>query len=205
LAVTASSTARGTWGVNSFNSAYPGITLDGIANCYATTSLGPLPVGSAPGAMIWVGTIANPGSTNGQIVSYGTGAGTTRTIRQSTAGFYGVSDSSNTVSASASNFSPAIVYGDWSGTVENGYMNGAAFSGNPKTIGSLNTGATRLRVGANVSASPGGFTPSVVSDVMILSGVPSIADRQRLEGYFAWNRGLANVLPAKHPYKGAPP
>lgn len=33
----------------------------------------------------------------------------------------------------------------------------------------------------------------------------SIDDRQRLEGYYAWKWGLAENLPALHPYKTSPP
>ncbi len=41
--------------------------------------------------------------------------------------------------------------------------------------------------------------------LVILKGAASSAERQRLEGYLAWQAGLASVLASNHPYKGAPP
>lgn len=37
------------------------------------------------------------------------------------------------------------------------------------------------------------------------SAIPAAADFQRLEGWAAWRWGLVALLPAGHPYKGAPP
>jgi len=56
------------------------------------------------------------------------------------------------------------------------------------TIGSANNGAL-------------GF----LGDIAELVITHSIADRQKLEGYMLWDRGLESLLPADHPYKDAAP
>lgn len=49
-------------------------------------------------------------------------------------------------------------------------------------------------------------TPDLdVAEVICYEGAVSDADYQRAEGYLAHRWGLADSLPAEHPYKGAPP
>lgn len=208
LAITATTTARATWGATSFNSSYPGMTFDGSANCYVTTALTSLPTGSSPGE-IWVvslGTNQGLGVAAYALNYGGTSAGTGRIVGKTNAGNARVSDGSTTNSSNTVQTTPGHIWsGNWSGTVQNGFLDGTAFGTNPATISSLNTGTTRARVGASNSTSASLFYQGVISDIMVLLGVLSTADRQRMEGFFAWNRGLVSVLPASHPYVGAPP
>jgi len=42
-------------------------------------------------------------------------------------------------------------------------------------------------------------------EVVLLDKAASIANRQKIEGYFAWKYGLTDALPASHPYKNSAP
>lgn len=205
LAVTATTTARPTWGAASFNSVYPGVTFDGVANALTAASTGNLPVGSTAGNLAAVFSIPSAGIANGRIITMGSSGSNSRDLRQGSAGKPTVSDGSTTISSSAgTNFSPLILVGDWSGTTEDGWINGAALSGNPTTISSLNTGNSRVRLGANPAVSPSGFGAMVLVDALVTTLV-SAADRQKLEGYFAWKYAFQSSLTAGHPYAGKAP
>jgi hypothetical protein len=41
--------------------------------------------------------------------------------------------------------------------------------------------------------------------LVIMQGAATAAERQRMEGYLAWQVGLASLLPGNHPFKAAPP
>jgi hypothetical protein len=56
------------------------------------------------------------------------------------------------------------------------------------------------RIGAAIQA--GNFR---VRELVFVNGNPVEADRQKLEGYLAWNNDIVDKLPADHPYKNAPP
>lgn len=205
LALTATTTARPTWGATSFNSAYAGLTFDGTANCFVTTTLTALPTGANAGEIWYVGSATHQ-ATTAQFVAYGgTAANSARLMQKTNTDAPSVTD--RTVSAADlanTCLSPCILKGDWSATVMNGYVNGTLFSQCPATIPSLNTGTTRMRVGAG-NGTAAGFVQMVLSDIIITSAVSSTANRQKMEGYLAWNRGLSSVLPASHPYKLGPP
>lgn len=55
------------------------------------------------------------------------------------------------------------------------------------------------------SHSNGGFWRGHVAELVIVEGVLSTNDRQKLEGYLAWNNGQEALLPVGHPYKAAAP
>jgi hypothetical protein len=44
-----------------------------------------------------------------------------------------------------------------------------------------------------------------VRELVFVDGNPSATDRQKLEGYLAWNNDIVDKLPADHPYKNARP
>lgn len=44
-----------------------------------------------------------------------------------------------------------------------------------------------------------------VIEIVIVTGVISDINRQKIEGYMTWRGGLSSSLPADHPYKSAPP
>jgi hypothetical protein len=213
LAVTATTTARATWGAASFNSAYPGLTFDGSANCYVATSFAALPTGATAGEIWAVGTAVSSANA-GYCAAYGTsGAATDRSVRHGTASDTAVISDGSTAStgpASSPLTSPFILCGQWSGTAMTGFVNGNAFAGNPATIATLNTGTTRLRIGALNGTSAASFFQGVLALVAVTSVVSSTAQRQKMEGFLAWKYGLqtaaGSFLPSGHPYAfGRPP
>lgn len=205
MAVTATTTARPTWSATSFNSAYPGVTFDGSANTMVSTTLTTLPTGSTAGEIWVLGNFTTSGSL-GIMAGYGGTAGSTfRAIRKSTVDLSAVTDGTVTI-AGASVTGNHILMGDWSGTTETGYLDGTVLSGAPGTIASLNTSTTRLRIGASTATSAASFLLGVISEVIIITGQLSASDRQKLEGYLAWQGGLAgSLLPVTHLYRWAPP
>lgn len=60
-----------------------------------------------------------------------------------------------------------------------------------------------LNIGRWVAGS--NFAAMTAGEIVLLSGLLSAPDRQRLEGYLAWKWGLEANLPANHPYKLLPP
>lgn len=215
LAVTATTTARPTWGSRTLGESTagandgiaPGIRFDGVANFFVTTVLTALPTGSTPGEL-WAVCLPTTTGSASRVAGYGTsGASASRAIWKSGTDKAEVTDGTvgNQSAASVALGVGHIVGGNFSGTSMNGFLDGVAGTSNPSVISALNTPATRLRIGADVGTTPSVFYPGVVSDVMILSGVLSTSDRQKLEGYFAWQRGLASMLPNSHPYKNQAP
>jgi len=206
LSVTATTTARPTWGATSFNGTFPGLTFDGVANCLLTSTLTALPTGANAGE-IWA-LCTQVSAQTSTVAAYGAiTAGQLRRVSASGTFHPFVTDGTTNNQDAGANLlsSPAIVSGQFFSTTENGWINGTAFTPNPTTIGSLNTGTTRLRIGASNSTSAASFFGGVISDVMVISGTLSTSQRQQLEGFFAWNRGLVASLPNGHPYQGAPP
>ena len=69
--------------------------------------------------------------------------------------------------------------------------------------GSLFGDDPQFIIGDKVGA---GFTGDyVIGEILILDGVPSEEDQQRIEGYLAWKWDLTSSLPNDHPYKDTQP
>ena len=51
----------------------------------------------------------------------------------------------------------------------------------------------------------GGWFEHSDAEIVLCRGALTLADMQRMEGYLAWQWGLADSLPVGHPYKAAPP
>lgn len=202
LAITAATSARPTYGAAVFNSAYAGLTHDGIANCLVSTTLTTLPTSSTAGwAMVLVSSTSV--AALAQIMTYGgTANGTLRSLRQTSGNSGQASDGTTGTAGPANVFVGAhMLYGDWSGTAENCYVDGTIAASSPATIGSLNTGTTRIRLGASNGTSAANFYNGIVRHCLIGTGTLSTANRQRLEGWLAWDSNLTSVLPSSHPYK----
>lgn len=75
----------------------------------------------------------------------------------------------------------------------------------------LSTGSTsnidspRIRIGASSTVTPSVGFVSVAAIIASSGGLPSAGERQKLEGWAAWQLGLVANLPGGHPYKSAPP
>jgi hypothetical protein len=120
------------------------------------------------------------------------------------------SDSFASVSSSGSfNTSPAIAafYRNWSAGNGSIFYNGNAGDPLDSSFGTSgntsNTASQAVRLGstsANLN-----FFQGIVSEVIVITGVPVQADRQRIEGYLAHKWGLTANLPSDHPYKTVGP
>ncbi len=205
-AITATTTARPTWGATSFNSAYPGLTFDGTANCFVTTTLTNFPTGANAGEIWAVGSCTTNASTT-HIFTYGGAFGTAvaRSLRKAPAASNRFNFSDGSASASVLNppttTSPFVGRANFTGTAMRGWINGTENATDPVTIATLNTGTTRLRIAANNTTGAANFGQMVGADFLILSGVLSTADAQKMEGYFAWTYGFQASLPDTHPYQ----
>lgn len=79
---------------------------------------------------------------------------------------------------------------------------------NGSTISSVNdtsfpTSTWSLFVGSEIA---GAYQANALaSEIIIIGGILSTTDRQRLEGYLAWKWGLEANLPANHPFRNTPP
>ena len=62
-----------------------------------------------------------------------------------------------------------------------------------------------IRLGADHDLSGANYSNILFNEYVVIDGVLSTADRQKLEGYLAHKWGLEGNLPAAHPYKSAAP
>lgn len=188
----------------SFNSAYPGVTFDGIDDNLGVTTLTALPTGSTPGEIWCIGTNTGLVSVLSIPVVVGTGAAASRRHQASTLALLGIAAVNDGTAANSSLVpwtSPLIVKGDWSGTAMNCFVNGVPTASNPATIATLNTNNTRARIGSSSNASPSNFWTGPIRHVVVAQGVLSTTLRQKMEGWFAWDSGLQSALPNSHPFK----
>jgi hypothetical protein len=104
----------------------------------------------------------------------------------------------------------SIVTGFWhilagtfgSGTVT-GFLDGTSFG--TGSLASIPSGTRAIALGQRYGQA--GIYPFVgdLAAVVIVTTTLTVADRQRLEGYFAWKYGIVANLPTNHPYKNDPP
>lgn len=213
MATTAATTAIPTWNATSWTAnSKPGVTFDGVANCMASTSLTTLPTAAVAGEVWLLATQATLGTTAGGTipVQYGGTGGSRRLSRQPVSNVNRVreSDGTATLTDTVTNYSGAhIIGGFWSGTTMGLRIDGADASPATMTITSLNTGTTRLRIGASNATTADSFFSGVVRHVIIPTLLTS-TQRLQLEGYLAWDgwsSAASNPLPSTHPYKFSPP
>ncbi|MBD2515200.1 hypothetical protein H6G93_09300 [Nostoc sp. FACHB-973] len=57
----------------------------------------------------------------------------------------------------------------------------------------------------NVNGSPTNSLIGRMGHIVIMPRVPSLVERQKLEGFLAWNSNLSSLLQVTHPYKNTPP
>lgn len=207
VAVTATTTARPTWSATSFDTGKPGLTFDGTANALSISSTAAVPTGSTAGELVAV-CKANDTAAAQSVVAYGaTTAGQNRRMGVNSNEKIFITDgtTSNSDSGSVTGVTPSILVGEEFSTTQNCWINGNASSSNPTTAGSLNTGTTRLRIGASAATSASIFWNGVIADIMVFQGTFTQADRQKLEGYFAWKYQFNFSLASGHPYRFTQP
>lgn len=212
IATTATAGLEPISAATSFNGAYRGLTFDGTDDCLVATSFAALPSGATAGE-IWAiaNNTAAGASTGGKaIIRYGSGAAsaTNRGLQRNSVtsvnraqGTDGITNLTDT----AIDFSgPHILGGWWSGTTEFGRIDGRDFSPASTTIATLATTAGRLRLGAFNLTSASGFWQGIISDIFVTTALTG-TEREKLEGWGAWNKELTARLPSGHPYKSAAP
>jgi hypothetical protein len=200
LAVTATGAARPLWEVASFNG-LPGITFNGIANCFVTTDLSTLPTGSTAGE-IWAVVRQDTESTITQskyMVSYGgTSAETSRNIYRTAASLLNRArcddgTTSTTVPPATYPFNGlSIIRAGWSGTTQS--ISALGLTPTTGTISALNTGTTRLSIGALNNSGGSGFWIGAVCHVMITTGTLTDAQADGLYRWLAWDSGILGSL-----------
>lgn len=218
---TATTTARPTWAATSFDGVRSAVTFDGSANAMATTTFTALPVTTDPGWMFMVGADDSATSDTTSVksaVGYGTSTtGNGRYLRRlyngslSTsalfAGGTGTAPDWNSAAALGTRFMGFAQFlpdgGSANGAVD-GRLNGDTTASLVR-IGAMNTTSTRLRLGSSIATGASSFWQGKLRTVVIGAGILPLADRQRLEGFYAANSGLQSLLPQEHPYKNAPP
>lgn len=205
ISTTATTTARPTWTATAFNGVKSGVTCDGVANTLTNTSFAALPTGSTAGE-IWV-IAQKRGSFTGQVIMmrYGTGAATLRSMQQAGTGPLqpGINDGTTLHQDNGSAINDGqllVMMGAWSGTTEEGRLNGRPFSNVPATIATLATGTTRLRICAAIAGTATAFGDFVIREIDVVTTL-SFDDRQRMEGYAQADGLLWGLLPYNHPYR----
>lgn len=202
IALTGTTTARPTWASNSFNASKAGLTFDGTATALAGTSITALPNAAVAGEM-WLSMTQTLAQT-GVILSYGGIAAGARRKLTANATFHPILSDGTTNNQDLTGrviSLPSAVAGQMFSTTANGFNTGVAFAANPVTIGALNTGTTRMRLGADNNTAAASFFGGVIRHAIILTGTLALADRQRLEGFLAWDGGFQASLPQTHPYQ----
>lgn len=195
----------------SFNSAYGGVTFDGVDDYLLVASTGTLPVGTTSGEIY--SSLSNTAVDNvvRLALAYGTSTiDASRGIgRPATHPKTRISDQTNNLldDGVVNPFAgAAIVNGKWDAGTEYGFINGYPFSPTASMAAPFVTATTRTTFGAGANAPPppnnwqGAFR-----HVMVINGVLSTADRQRMEGWLAWDGGMTGLLPSGHPYKTVRP
>jgi len=114
---------------------------------------------------------------------------------QSSSGWF-VGGRSLTVPYSTNEFTMRSAWTSVSGQNQKRYSNAVA-TAEGAYQGSLGMSAIGDYFNRNVNIS--------VREFVYVDGEPSESDRQKLEGYMAWNSDMEDKLPDDHPYKSSPP
>ncbi|MDC1167903.1 hypothetical protein OAT36_03215, partial [Flavobacteriaceae bacterium] len=87
------------------------------------------------------------------------------------------------------------------------YQNGELKATKNSFTGVNNTGTELGSIGVTpgTSGTNNEFLVGDIREIIVVKSQPSLADRQKIEGYLAHKWGLAASLPADHPYKNAAP
>ena len=209
VSLTGSTTARPTWSATSFNASgasCAALTFNGTANCLTGTSFGSIPVSTTPGTIMVAGSGAGTADANSRfIIAYGgTASGSQRRVGKNTADTaVGGDGTTQTSGGTLLNWlDEAIVSLDFAATTYTLAANGTV--GTPTTGATLNTTATRIRIGASTATTAANFWKGMVRHVFVTTALTT-TQRQQLEGWLAWDCGLTALLPATHPYKYARP
>jgi len=195
----------------SFNSAYAGVTFDGTDDRLSIASIGSLPTGTTGGDIYALISQDEVGTVTGvkNILSYGSNAvNLSRRLRRNPASSINrlsATDAGVNLQDTLVNFSGYhIASARWDSAAMFLYLDGTATT--PATVASsFNTATTSIftTIGAHVTATSE-YWKGLIRHIFVTTTLVT-ADRQKLEGWMAWDVALASLLPAGHPYKAAPP
>ena len=201
----ATASAQPAYGASGLSSGHPGLTFNGSSTYLQNTAAALL--ATTPFSVFVVGTLAPSAASYSRLVSllqsggdYGAGGVAPIRTASATSITYGIFNNSG--SANVVNNTPVLMegYADKSTTAVCG-VNGVTVSGEAMP-GVSGVTMPDMYLGAFNGS---GFWPGVVAEFVLLSGVLSASDLQKIEGYLAWNNGTQASLPAGHPYKTVAP
>jgi hypothetical protein len=205
LTITATTTLRPTYSATAHTPpngvAVPGISFNG-ANAFVSTTLTNIPTGANAGEL-WL-LFLTTSNLSQTMFGYGTQSASSRRSLQvlGSNGRSRVTDQTVSIDDSISllgNGGVHVLGGRWQGTTMQSRLNGRLIGSS--TIATLATGATRLRLGADLSTSPASFATIIVFEALITDPLSDL-QQQQLEAWLlrkvSWHH---NRLPATHPFR----
>lgn len=198
ISMAAAAAERPTWSAAALNGK-PGLTFDGVANCFANTSFAALPTG-ANASEIWAVVDYTGGGSARAIFTYGgISAGQLRRLNSTGAGFYQVGDATTTlIDTAVAAAGIRVVGGIFTGANLEGRVAGRDF--NPASTALVPaTGTTRARIGASNNTAASLFWQGVIRHVLV-TGALTGGERLKMEGYLAWDVASQSMLVGGHAY-----
>lgn len=152
-----------------------------IFDASANTGVSRFTVFAGSGAGIWGGAARRPDASSAQVLS-----------------------SSET--ANDTNFHLCYFHADFSAATALIRFDGVPDVASPFLTAGLTSNIDSMRINVGANAANSGFGYMTIAAIISGSGsLPSAGDRERLEGWAAWQLGLQGNLPISHPYKSAAP
>jgi hypothetical protein len=194
---------------------HPGVTFDGSAMWLDGPDVtGILPLGADPGTHVGVLSQNAPQAVSSPIAynqfGYG-GDGAvhgSRTIRvgtnPTTQQHLILHDGTDNLADANLASGALVVSAHFEGQTAYGWLNGAPFSPASAPM-AFSSAGQRFRISGRVAIAVPVDQFALSSMRHIFLGTMSDADRQRLEGWGAWDAGIASQLPSDHPYRNSPP
>jgi hypothetical protein len=183
-----------TYSANGFRGGYPTITTDGVDDVIVSSFGITL---SHPFTRIAVFTpLATLASAGGNTAIMHTSFGNRVADYIDLSGNYAQDAGTAAVNTSTATINtPCILVSEMNTASTYAHRNGTSYGpANPgnQSISNICLGRSRYAEG---------FTNIQYSEVLVISGILSAKDRQKLEGYLAWKWNIQDLLPANHPYK----
>jgi hypothetical protein len=183
----------------SFNGVAGG-TFDGADQLTLAATTG-LPTGATP-CEIWLIVMA---TATGVAFSYGGGSANWRRVQRVSGPAVSIGDGTSSAVVGSAGSWPTnrvtIIGARFDAALLTLRVNGAELASGAVTLA---TETTRLRIGANTSTSPGSMLPMTLRHGLV-TGLMSVADQLRMEGWLAHEARSPGTLVAGHPYANYPP
>ena len=171
-----------------------GLRFDGVDDTLKTASF----VLSQPFSRVSVLAKRNASATAQHYLNTTTGTPNTALFNNSAAGTVSMAAGTVAPTVNFANGKTSIFVEQFNGASSTLWQDGVGTTGNPGANGL--DGVTIASSGAGA-----GFAQIDVFAVLVIPAILGGWDRQRLEGWLAWQYGLAANLPAGHPFRNKPP